>query len=75
MPSTSDILLYIGGLIATLILALVVGIALAQGAPTHGRARRERLRAQGFDVLEEPVPAWRRRLDAARARRGPPPAA
>lgn len=70
-----EILLYVGGLLATLILALIAGLALAQGAPGHDRARRERLRAQGLDVLDEPRPAWRRWLDAARtARRGPPPA-
>lgn len=72
----TDILIYIGGLFVALLAALVIGLALAQGAPTHDRARRERLRAQGFEVLEEPRPAWRRRLDAARARRpGAPPTA
>ncbi len=70
------VFLLVGGLLATLVAALVAGLLLAQLAPTHDRSRRQRLRAQGLDVLPEPQPGWKRRLLAARARsRGLPPEA
>jgi hypothetical protein len=71
-----NILLYVGGLLATLAAVLVAGLMLTRLAPTHDRLRRERLRAQGLTVLPARQSGWQRRLEAARTRsRRPPPAA
>lgn len=76
MPSTLDVLIYVGGLLVTLAAVLAGGLLLTRLAPTHDRLRRERLRAQGLNPLPARQSGWQRRLEAARARsQRQPPAA